>query len=350
MTSLTIIQKEHEHERKLHKDDPEYNLPGHNPSSIMVDSFYSGMIAGAAQSLAAAPIDAIVTRFSASELLQSEHKTMWSYGLAKLREIGTRGVFAGYSLSLIKESLGFGLFFSTFETVKGPWYRTYVNFFHSGEPSSATRALYPSFILLSGALSAIAVQSVQYPLGKVQKLYLMRLEALDQLAREQKLAAEKLAKNPPPPPPQPIQTEKFTTRSLFNKIRAWRTSVFSKNTTLNTRHVFTFLKGLLIEGRYSGKDIARFAFDTVIPPHSAFRLYSKAYLHTFTQIRRLAAKDAGGSVLKWLYGGFLRSTIATMPSTSIGLVIFEIMRIRYANPEDGLTDPLIQDEFAPDSV
>lgn len=280
----------------------------------MVDSFCAGAVAGTMQSLAAAPIDAIVTRFSASELLNSEYKTMWTYGWAKLKEIGPRGVFSGYSISFIKESLGFGLFFSTFETIKGPWYRTYVNFFHDGDPKKATRALYPSFILFAGAMSAIAVQFVHYPLGKIQKLYLMRLEALDDIARQQKELKKK----------QDLQKAKPTIKSA---------------TPETTKNLFIFLKQQFTNKTHKPIDYKKILIDFIIPPHSFLRLYSKGYIHTFQQIHRIVVRDCNGHWGRWLYGGFIRSTLATMPSTSIGLVVFEIMRLRYATPDNSLTDP-----------
>lgn len=218
----------------------------------MIDTFKAGFFAGAAQSLAAAPIDAIVTRFSASEMLSSSHKNMWSYSWEKLLEVGPRGVFAGYPISFTKESLGFACFFATFETVKGQWYRAYIKYVKKGEKGS--RTIYPSFILMAGALSSISVQAVQYPIGKIQKLHLMRLEALDEVNRFR--------------PP----TSKY----------------------------------------------------------SMWKLYSKTYTHTYQQVKKLVARDAAGSWYKWLYGGFVRATSATMPSTSIGLVVFEMMRLRYA--------------------
>lgn len=221
-----------------------------------VDTFKAGFIAGTAQSLAAAPIDAIVTRFSASEMLSSSHKTMWSYSWEKLLELGPRGVFAGYPICLVKESLGFACFFATFETVKGQWYRTYIHYVHKGEKGS--RIVYPSFILTAGALAAVSVQAVHYPLGKLQKLHLMRLELLDEV----------------------------------NKTR---------------------------------------------PPtsrYSMWKLYSKTYLSTYRQATKLVARNGGGSWWRWLYGGFTRATVTTMPSTSIGLVVFEIMRLRYTVEDD----------------
>lgn len=185
---------------------------------------------------------------------------MWSYSLSKLIEVGPRGVFAGYPISFLKESFGYSLFFGTFETVKGPIYKNYVRYLHNGETKS--KVLYPSFILAAGALASVSVQVVHYPLGKFQKLHLMRLEALDEINKH---------------------------RTPESRLSTWR-------------------------------------------------VYSNTYVHTFEQISKLVSKNASGSWFKWFYGGFFRATLATMPSTSIGLVVFEIMRLRYA-VEDFDDDP-----------
>lgn len=57
-----------------------------------------------------------------------------------------------------------------------------------------------------------------------------------------------------------------------------------------------------------------------------------AYWHSYSKAWNIAkvqvAKYAQGSWFWWLYGGSLRYALSSMPSTSIGLLIFEIMRIR----------------------
>ena len=57
------------------------------------------------------------------------------------------------------------------------------------------------------------------------------------------------------------------------------------------------------------------------------RLYSSAYKKTFQQGRARASQLGGWR--KWLYKGFLRNTIRQVPSTSAGLIIFELVRRRY---------------------
>ncbi|CAN6674521.1 hypothetical protein TRVA0_055S00738 [Trichomonascus vanleenenianus] len=223
----------------------------------MKQSLIAGGVAGGVQSLAAAPIDAIVTRFNAQDVLESNHKSLWRYSAEKLREIGASGVFAGYSLSFLKESLGFAAFFATFEVVKGPWYNKFVKLVY-GDQSQPNhqhpgRAVFPSFVLLAGGLSTFALQLVHYPLGKVQRLHFITLEMLYQKHHA----------------PRPLK-----------------------------------------QGEYI-----------------------EAYIKTFRKINKLRLRDAKGSWFRWLFGGFFKSTLMAVPSTSIGLVVFEIMRLRYDDGE-----------------
>lgn len=209
----------------------------------------SGAVAGGVQSLAAAPIDAIVTRFNVSEMIQSDHKALWQYGWTKLKEIGPHGVFSGFAVSLLKESLSFALYFATFEEIKGSWYRKFVQHFYTNKERDPGRFVFPSFVLLAGFTATFSLQAAHYPLGKIQKLHLIRLEALD----------------------------------LSNR--------------LNHK--------------------------------PSWRLYFRAYQKTLRQMNKLRVRDAQGSWFRWLYGGFFRSTLMAIPSTSIGLIVFEIMRLRY---------------------
>jgi hypothetical protein len=230
------------------------NMLQDSPHVKIPQTLLAGALAGAAQSLAAAPIDAIVTRFSVSEILESHHKSLWTYSWSKLQSIGPYGIFSGFTLSLVKESWAYSLYFATFELIKGEGYRRFVHHWYPYRHDSnqrPNRIVFPSFVLLAGSLAAVALQLVQYPLGKVQKVHLIRLEAID-----------------------------------FANIK---------------HHLPTW------------------------------HMYVEAYPNTWKQINRLIIKDANGSWLRWLYGGFVRSTLVCLPGTSIGLIVFEIMRLRYSD-------------------
>lgn len=250
-----------------------------------IDTWRAGFIAGAMQSLAAAPLDAIYSRLTTAEMISGKHENLWKYGAHKLKEIGLAGVFAGYAFSLVKESFGFAFYFLTFELIKTRGYNmTYrvisayrnfrlglrgkLSFFSSSEPKvnseiikkerlRLTKILKSSFVLLAGASAAFTLLAVQYPLTKVQRIHYNRLEALD----------------------------------IYN----------SSMHPLKKR---PFIK-----------------------------VYWNSYLDTLHRIQ----KNKQTYKLSWLklaYKGFARNALTTIPATSVGLLVFEIMRTRLADEFD----------------
>lgn len=59
------------------------------------------------------------------------------------------------------------------------------------------------------------------------------------------------------------------------------------------------------------------------------QLYYKAYQDTLQHCKQLAVEESGGNLRRWLYRGFWWNTIRQVPSTSAGLIIFELMRRKY---------------------
>lgn len=247
------------------------------------DTWRAGFIAGAVQSFVAAPLDAIYSRLTLSDRLEGKHTAWWNYVAYKLKQIGVVGVFAGFGFSLIKESVGFAFYFSTFELVKTRGYNTTYNvisqyrklrayirsFFGysdmldmlvnpeiiSLEQKRLTRILKSSFILIAGASAALSLLAVQYPLSKVQQIHFGRLELLDQL------------------------------------------NLASTSTNLNS-----------LLGRFY--------------PHS--------YIDTYHRVQAIKRR----SKLSWTnlaYRGFARNALTMIPSTSVGLLVFEIMRTKLAD-------------------
>lgn len=241
-----------------------------DPPAPAKDTFKAGFIAGSVQSLVAAPLDALQVRFKTNEMLEGRYKSMWHYGTEKLRTIGIRGVMAGYSLSLVKDSFGAGAFFMTFEYVKAQAYYNFVTKVYGNQPLSAILsmghsgaqkssekppvikpyfALEPIFLLLAGVSASIAQQAIQHPITEIQNVHLNRLESLDYAAQRQ----------------------------------------HSK-------------RGML-------------------------RLYYSAYEKTLEQCKRQAKRMGGWRA--WLYKDFLWNTIRSTPSTAAGLIVFELVRRRY---------------------
>jgi Mitochondrial carrier protein len=244
----------------------------HEPSSMTARRVYpppdpahtltAGFAAGAVQSVVAAPLDALQARFKANEMLEGRYKSIWHYSLQKLHEIGLRGIFAGWTMSFVKDSLSCAVFFSTFEYTKGQlYYASLPRFYDPGHtreipfqaPLRPHYLLEPAFILAAGAFASFAQQAVQQPLTLIQNIHYARLESLDYAAK--------------------------------------------------------------IEKSHSGM----------------MRLYYHAYLKTFDQAKQQALRAGGWR--KLLYKDFAWNTIRQTPSTSAGLIAFEILRRKYSSDE-----------------
>ncbi|OCK75860.1 putative mitochondrial carrier protein [Lepidopterella palustris CBS 459.81] len=235
------------------------------PPPPISHTFTAGFIAGSIQSLIAAPLDALQVRFRTSDMLSGKYNSMWHYASHKLHSIGLRGIFAGWTLSLLKDSLGSAIFFSTFEYIKSQsyyafitrWYGDYspTTLHEDGKPViKPNYALEPFFLLLAGIAASLTQQALQHPLNELQNVHYNRLEALDLRAHDE----------------------------------------------------------------------AR--------PRRIMRRYYHAYEKTFEQCWRLARRAGGWR--RYLYRGFVMGTVRQVPSTSAGLIVFELVRKKYAFESD----------------
>ncbi|AET37597.1 uncharacterized protein Ecym_1364 [Eremothecium cymbalariae DBVPG len=258
----------------------------------------AGFLAGTAQAIASAPIDAIYTRSSANELLSltKKHSNLWQYGIAKFKEIGLIGCFGGFGLSFLKESLGFAVYFTTFEFLKGQACSgivASVNRYRELKYSTAySHILNPykeesnenqepvstsfvskrelewfqrSFTFVGGVTAAFFLQLIQYPMLKLQKVHITRLEAID--------IYQKAVEN---------KSNSYPVKSL----QAAKLKVRPRDTGL-------------------------------------IHLYYNSYLDTFEHIKFL---NKNTSIRRWLYKGFIRNTLALIPGTTAGLLVLEYMR------------------------
>lgn len=250
-------------------------------------TFTAGFLAGGLQSVVAAPLDALQARYDHRDLMASDGsgkpRSMWSFGGEKLREIGARGVFAGWGLSFAKDSLGSAVFFSMFEYVKAQGYYGFVTWYYGDladdivdllaikRPSPTKEgqvtvirphyALEPMFLLLAGTTASLSQQFLLHPLTHFQVKHWDHLEDLDAKATRYREAAAAYPDRP---------------RRRFRMMRA----------------------------------------------------YYHAYQETLHGCRIEAATE-GLSLTKWLYRGFWWNAIRQVPSTSAGLIIFELIRRKY---------------------
>ena len=238
-------------------------------------TFTAGFTAGTIQSIIAAPLDALQVRLQTSDMLEGQYRSMWHYGHQKLKQIGLRGVFAGWSLSFLRDSLGYAIFFSSFEYIKSQSYYSFVTWYYGSLQTNRVDmlassevsergvplikphyALEPCFLMMAGVVASVAQQAIQHPLSIIQDLHLGRLEYLDH------------------------QVSLTPSRQKM------------------------------------------------------MQLYYHAYQETFKRCTRKAARVGGWR--PWLFRGFLGGAIRQVPSTSAGLVIFELVRRRYASLADAV--------------
>ncbi|KAF1814658.1 mitochondrial carrier, partial [Eremomyces bilateralis CBS 781.70] len=238
------------------------------PPPTATDVFTAGAIGGGISCLFAAPLDAIQARFKTSEILEGRHRSMWAYSRQKLVAIGFFGVFAGFGLSLARDALGYGAFFTAFEVTKNQAYYAFLERFYGGEsaigdthgdePEKVIRPHYildPAFLLLAGAAATALQQTVVHPIAQIQLVHYNRLESID--------------------------------------------------------------FGAAVDSKHPASTI------------KMMRLYYHAYAKTFEQCSRQAQRVGGWR--RWLYLNFWGTTIRQVPSSSAGLIMFEIFRRRFAD-------------------
>jgi len=281
------------------------------PPPAPIETFTAGFLAGSLQSVLAAPLDAVQARYdlgtSAAGMTPSGNsapaagksggaierpKSMWSFSHQKLREIGPKGIFAGWGLSFLKDSMGSAVFFSLFEYIKAQGYYGFVAWYYGSlnedtilllsqkrpAPEDGKRrpaaeeehnggyrmptiirphyAIEPAFLLLAGMGASVAQQVFLHPLSHIQVEHWERLEALDAKVR-------RLKDDPNNP----------------------------KSRTM-------------------------------------LQAYRDAYRVTWAECAA-EAQAAGVTMRQWLYRGFWWNTIRQVPSTSAGLIIFELVRRKY---------------------
>jgi len=201
---------------------------------------------------------------------------MWEYGGSKLREIGPRGIIAGWGLSLVKDSLGFAMFFATFEYAKAQAHYSFITKYYgdlhgkfpnpllkpqldrreNGDTIRPHYAIEPVFLTLAGLSASVTQQAIQQPLNLIQSIHYKSLAFLDKQARIDQ------------------------------------------------------------------------------PKAAMLRSYYSAYVKTYQQCMIHARRSGGWR--RWLYKGLFYNTIKMVPSTSAGLLIFEMVRRRYGDEAEAV--------------
>jgi hypothetical protein len=218
---------------------------------------------------------------------------MWAFSAAKLREIGVRGVFSGFGLSFLKDSFGSAVFFSVFEYVKAQGYYNFVRWYY-------------------GSLSGDAVVL---------------------LSRKRPGPREGLGIASEEPEMPTIIRPHYAIEPAFLLLAGMGASVTQQVVLHPLSHVqaehWERLEGLDAKARKLRRE-ARLPPE---PSNSAsrwrmLRAYRDAYRTTWAECMA-EAQAAGLTMRQWLYRGFWWNTVRQVPSTSAGLIIFELVRRKY---------------------
>ncbi|KAF9381002.1 hypothetical protein BGX21_002208 [Mortierella sp. AD011] len=252
--------------------------------------FMAGAIAGAAQSLVAAPMDSVKVKFQIQDVATGgKHKSIAGFAISTLKELGLRAVYRGYTLILVKDALACGLFFGVFEWVKQQGYYYFMDELYgirdeleslkAQEISDSSRSisalesapslspdsprprpyffLEPTFVLLAGAAAAVAYQAVDYPLEQIRSIF---------LAKEAELMAEK-SRNPQQPHSQRLNASSMRSGSAIS---------------------------------------------------------SQLYEMTWNECKANASSSGGWR--RFLFSNFATTAIRAVPAASIGFLVFEVMK------------------------
>ncbi|KAF9189415.1 hypothetical protein BGZ49_003817 [Haplosporangium sp. Z 27] len=251
--------------------------------------FMAGALAGAAQSLVAAPMDSLKVKFHIQDVTSGgKHKSIAGFAISTLKELGLKTVYRGYALTLAKDSLACGLFFGIFEWVKQQGYYYFIDELYGirddleslkaqeeldmlGTPSALGSVslsshspptkpnflLEPAFVLLAGAAAAVAYQVVDYPLEQIRTIF---------LAKEAEVLAD-INRNPPKPHSQHLNATSM---------------------------------------------------------RSGPSLSTQLYKMTWTECKSQAHSSSGWR--RFLFGNFAMTAIRAIPAASIGFLVFEVMK------------------------
>ncbi|KIW99367.1 uncharacterized protein Z518_11355 [Rhinocladiella mackenziei CBS 650.93] len=246
------------------------------PPPSPTDTFAAGFAAGTIQSVLAAPLDALHVRFEQRGEAYA-NKTMWQYGKGKLHEIGIRGIFAGWGLSFLKDSFGSGIFFATFEYVKAQKYYSFVRWYYGTLGGGDVDKL-------AHQRGTVATES--HPIAMIRPHYALEPAFL-------MLAG--------------------ITASVAQQV------VLFPLSTIQTLH-YERLEDL-------DKNAVRFQQSEGPSRGRMLRAYYHAYRETWKQAQAQAVEVGG--IRQWLFQGFWWFTLRQIPSTSAGLIIFELVRRKY---------------------
>ena len=276
------------------------------------ETFAAGFLAGSLQSVIAAPLDAIQARYDHRDLMaggaNGRPQSLWSFSADKLGEIGVRGIFAGWGLSFVKDSCGNAVFFSTFEYVKAQCYYSFVTWYYGGLNEEVVDLL-------------------------ARKRPARRAEARSEVRGEPSYVDGWGGGGDGNDDSEVVVIRPHYAIEPMFLLLAGISASFAQQLLLHPlTHVqvkhWDHLEDLDAKAAKLRAPRAAAAPDQRRRRWRMLRAYYHAYQETWSHLATEAASQ-GRSPLSFLYRGFWWNAIRQVPSTSAGLIIFELVRRKY---------------------
>ncbi|KAI9481110.1 MAG: mitochondrial carrier domain-containing protein [Benjaminiella poitrasii] len=245
------------------------------PPPPFTSVFMAGCLAGAAQSIIATPLDSLKVRFEVSDLLEGKHKSMYQFAKSTLKSLGVASAYRGFTLTLARDSLACGLFFATFEWVKQQGYYYFLDEMYGVQVDSST-----------------TLSEIEHGWD--------REEEEEEEGDKKTLGKEKVKKRPP-----------LMLEPLF--------VIFAGATAAVAYQIIEHPLSKIHSIFYIEEGQSEFTNKTVREPVK--NLYKRTWEQCRTQV-----KLNGGSWRKFLYQEFTSTVVRVVPATSVGFLVFELVK------------------------
>jgi hypothetical protein len=161
-------------ERQRHKQlrkrmqDQSYSASIPMPTSTYV---MAGAMAGAVHAVVATPLDAVQVRLEVRDFLMGRFSGFMDFARSTAKELGAGGLYRGFLFTLIKDVLGYSVFFGVFDSAKS-YLRERKRQRVQGDKNdphwSSDVFLGTAAVLASGAAAGAAYQLIDHPLDRIR--------------------------------------------------------------------------------------------------------------------------------------------------------------------------------------
>ncbi|RKP09764.1 mitochondrial carrier domain-containing protein [Thamnocephalis sphaerospora] len=137
----------------------------------------AGAVAGAFHAVVATPLDALQVRLEVRDFLSGRFSGFMDFAKVTARELGAGGLYRGFLFTLVKDMMGYAIFFGMFDSAKAMLRerkRRQLQAASADIVSPADVLLGTAAVLVSGAAAGAVYQLVDHPLDHIRGAVLLR--------------------------------------------------------------------------------------------------------------------------------------------------------------------------------